>query len=104
MDILEKFLDPNFPAREKCYSKFNKIECSEEDYNHEQNVWREFVIETLLDYHDMFQDFISAFSLEQYELDQAHIYAGPGLSFNACLKKTNAKVELFTNIESFSVF
>ena len=47
---------------------------------------------------DIFEDF-RKFSLTNYELDPAHYYTSPGLSFNACLKMTEAKIELLTDID-----
>ena len=47
---------------------------------------------------DIFEDF-RKFSLTNYELDPAHYYTSPGLSFNACLKMTKAKIELLTDID-----
>ena len=34
---------------------------------------------------------------ELSELDPAHLLSGPGLSWQACLKKTGANLELLTN-------
>ena len=38
--------------------------------------------------------------LTNYGLDPAHFYTTPGLSFQACLKMTDVKLELFTDPET----
>ena len=47
---------------------------------------------------DVFENF-RTFSVEQYKLDPCHYYTSPGLSWNALLKKTNIKLEPFTDID-----
>ena len=37
--------------------------------------------------------------LEVYELDTAHFLSLPGLAWQACLKKTNIKLELLTDYD-----
>ena len=37
--------------------------------------------------------------IEIYELDPAHFLSGPGLAWQACLKKTKVKLELLTDID-----
>ena len=40
--------------------------------------------------------------MKNYGLDPAHFHTSPGLSFQACLKMTGAKLELFTEPEKHS--
>ena len=37
--------------------------------------------------------------IEMYELDPAHFLSAPGLAWQACLKKTEIKLELLTDID-----
>ena len=37
--------------------------------------------------------------LKEYELDPAHFLSLPGLAWQACLKKTNIKLELITDYD-----
>ena len=37
--------------------------------------------------------------LKEYELDPAHFLSLPGLAWQACLKKTNIKLELLTDYD-----
>ena len=42
--------------------------------------------------------------LEIYELDPAHFLSAPGLAWQACLKKTNVKLELLTDNDMLMMF
>ena len=37
--------------------------------------------------------------IEMYELDPTHFLSAPGLAWQACLKKTEIKLELLTDID-----
>ena len=47
---------------------------------------------------DIFENFTNK-CFETYELDPAHFLSTPGLAWQACLKKTEVKLELLTNID-----
>ena len=47
---------------------------------------------------DVFENFRNM-CIEVYELDPAHFLSSPGLAWQACLKKTNIKLELLTGYE-----
>ena len=80
------------------------------DYRHGNNVFKRFKLKNLGEYHDLFvqsdtllladvfEDFRNK-CLEVYELDRAHILSLPGLAWQACLKKTNVKLELLTDYD-----
>jgi len=42
--------------------------------------------------------------MTNYHLDPAHYYTSPGLSFDACLEMTRAKIELLTDTVSLNFF
>ena len=46
---------------------------------------------------DVFENFRNK-CIEIYELDPAHFLSAPGLAWQACLKKTEVKLELLTKI------
>ena len=46
----------------------------------------------------MFENFRDM-CLKEYEIDPAHFLLLPGLAWQACLKKTNVKLELLTNYD-----
>ena len=47
---------------------------------------------------DVFKNFRDK-CIEIYELDPAHFLSGPGLAWQACLKKTKVELELLTDID-----
>ena len=74
------------------------------DYKHAKKVWKDFEIKTLGEYHDtllladVFENFQNK-CIKIYELDPAHfLLAASGLAWQACLKKTEIKLELLTDI------
>ena len=97
------------------YSNLNMSSISEEDYQHAQNVWEEFGIRDLGDYHDLYlrtdmvllANVYKAFRdtcLKHYKLDPAHFYTSPWLAWKACLKHTGIKLELLTDPDMLLMF
>ena len=80
------------------YSKLNLEDIINKDYTHAQNVFEEFELKNLGDYHhlyvksdtllleNVFENFRNKF-FEIYELDPVHFLSAPGLPWQACLKK-----------------
>ena len=74
------------------------------DYAHAQNVWETFNCKTFQDYHniyfktdvillsDAFENF-RCMCMKTYELDPAHFFTAPGLSWNALLKYSGIQLE-----------
>ena len=52
---------------------------------------------------DTFEQFRTV-CLKEYELDPVYFCATPGLATEACLKKTNVKLELLTDINKVLLF
>ena len=88
---------------------------SECDYEHAQKVWRVFNLKNLGKYHDLYlktdvillPNMFEAFRdtcLEYYQLDLAHFYTSPRLAWQACLKKTEIKLELLTDLNMLLMF
>ena len=110
MDSWGRFSETRLPYKEKFYSKLNDEHITDEEYAHAQTVWETFECKTLGDYHDLyvktdvalladvFENFRNLCQ-EQYGLDPAHYYTSPGLSWEALLKKTGVKLDLFTDLE-----
>ena len=79
------------------FSKLTGEGITEADYEHAQNVWREFGINNLGEYNDLylntdvvlladvFEDFWET-CIKHYGLDPGHYYTAPGLSWDAFLK------------------
>ena len=51
---------------------------------------------------DVFENFRNK-CIEIYEIDPAHFLSAPGLACQACLKKTELKLKLFTDIMLLTV-
>ena len=103
-----KFTETRLPPKDKFYSALNETDITDEDYDRAQQIWNIFNCRTLRDYHnaylmmdvlllaDVFENF-REMCLKNYRLDPAHFYTTPGLSFQACLKMTGVKLDLFTD-------
>ena len=80
------------------------------DYRHANNVFKRFELENIGQYHDLyvqidilllaevFENFRDM-CIEEYELDRFHFLSLPGISFQACFKKTNIELELLTDYD-----
>ena len=109
MDSWEKFDETTSPPKEDFYSKLNLEDISDEDYPHAQKVWDVFEIDNCGEYHDLyvqsdtlladvFENFRNIY-LEIYKLDPVYFVSAPGLAWQTCFKKTEAKLELLTDDE-----
>ena len=107
MDSLEKFDETSLPDKEAFYSSLNMENITDVDYRHVKRVFKEFNNKNLGNYHDLYVQSDTLFladvfenfrnkCIEMYELDPAHFLSAPGLAWQACLKKTEVKVELLT--------
>ena len=103
MDGLEKLDETELLEKEKFYSKLNDRDITDEEYEHAKNVWKEFEMETMRNYHDLYMitevlilaDVFENFRkicMENCKLDPAWYYTSPGLSWNALLKITKVKL------------
>ena len=110
MDSLEKLKETTLLLKEAFYSRLNVEGISDEDYAHAQKVWKTFKMEYFKDYHelynkvdvlllaDVFENFRNI-CLKNYELDPAHYYTAPGLTWDAALKITGVNLELLSDID-----
>ena len=110
MDNWERFNEMSLPSKESFYSNLNMKNIDDIDYRHGNNVFKRFKLKNLGEYHDLYvqsdtlllADVFENFRnkcLEVYELDPAHFLSLPGLAWQACLKKTNVKLELLTDYD-----
>ena len=108
MDNWERFNEMSLPSKESFYSNLNIENIDDIDYRHGNNVFKRFKLKNLEEYHDLYvqsdtlllTDVFENFRnkcFEVYELDPIHFLSLPGLSWQACLKKTNVKLELLTD-------
>ncbi|XP_015510307.2 uncharacterized protein LOC107217324 [Neodiprion lecontei] len=110
LDALEKLDESKLPPKGKFYSVLNSSDVSDKDYKHAETVWKEFGIQTLGKYSDLYlktdvlllADVFENFRhscLEAYGLDPAHYYTAPGLTWDAMLKYTKIELPLMTDID-----
>ena len=115
MDSWEKFNETELSDKESFYSELNKEGITEEDYVHAQKVWDVFKIKNRGEYHDLYvqsdtlllADVFENFRdkcIEIYQLDPAHFLSAPGLTWQACLKKTGVELELLTDNDMLMMY
>ena len=108
MDSVKRLSETQLPPKEAFYSRLSGGGISDEDYEHAQQVWKEFGMKTLRNYHDLynksdvllladvFENFRDVW-LKNYELDPAWYYTAPGLAWDAALKITEVNLELLSD-------
>ena len=108
MDDWEKFYEKTLPENEQFYSNLNLDDITDVDYAHVKIVYKDFEINNLGKYHDLylksdvlllagaFENF-RRMHLQIYELDPAKFISAPGLVWQATLKKTQVKLDLITD-------
>ena len=112
MDSFKKFEENRLPKKEDFFSLMNDEHITDEEYQHAQNVWNKFGLSSMGEYHDLylksdillladvFENFRKACQ-QYYELDPAHYFTTPGLSWDAMLKMTETKLELMSDVDMF---
>ena len=110
MDNWERLNETLLPNKEAFYSNLNMENMKDTDCIHANKVFKELKIKNLGEYHDLylqsdtllfadvFENFINM-CIKVSELDPAHFLSAPGLAWQACLKKTDVKLELLTDFD-----
>ena len=110
IDSWKRFDETSLFDKEAFYSSLNMEDITDVDYTHTKRVFKNLNNKNLGDYHDLyvqsntlllpdvFQNFRNK-CIEIYELDLAHFLYAPGLAWQVCLKKTEVKLELLTNVD-----
>ena len=105
---MKKFDEKSLPSKESFYSKLTGEGITDEDYQHAHTVWKEFNIESMKDYHnlynlsdvllldDIFENFMSI-CMKHYGLNPAWYFSAPGLAWDATLKITKVQLELLND-------
>ena len=90
MDSWNRFNETRLPSNNKFYSNLYMSGVGDGEYEHARNVWREFRIRIMGEYHDLylktdtillaniFESFRSV-CMKNHGLDPAHFYTAPGL-------------------------
>ena len=99
MDSCKRFNETELPSKDKFYSTLNVLEdISDDDYANAINVWNNFNINNLGEYHDFYVKLDTALLADIFEnvrdkhietdkLDPAYFLTTLGLSWWGCLKK-----------------
>ena len=109
MDSRERFNETSLPPKNDFYSELTLEDISDKDYSHAQKVFQEFFTD-IGDYHDFYVqcntwllvDVFEKFRdtcIDIYGLDPSYFLSAPGLAWQACLKKTEVKLELLTDYD-----
>ena len=107
MDSQERF-NKRLPPKKDFYSELTLEDISDKD-SHTQKVFQEYCTD-MVDYHDFYvqtDTFLLADVFEKFRdkcneifgLDPFYFYSAPGLAWQACLKKTDIKLELVTDYQ-----
>jgi len=106
----KRFDECQLPAKEQFYSTLTECHISNDDYNRAQEVFTSIEMSSLREYHDFYllcdvlllADVFETFRdtcKKNYDLDPAHFYTAPGLSWQAALKMSGVQLELLTDID-----
>ena len=110
MDSWQRFGETSLPDKEAFYSNLNMDDITDVDHMHAKRVFKNLSNKNLGDYHDLYvqidtillADVFENFRnmcIKVYELDPAHFLSALGLAWQACLKKTEVKLELLTDAD-----
>ena len=110
MKNMSIFDEKELPSVDKFYSKVACGGIRTDEYNHAKKLWDLFKIDNMGEYHDLYvradtaqlSDVFENFRylcLEIYGLDPTYFVSAPSLAFEAMLKITKARIELFTDID-----
>ena len=97
------------PPKSKFYSRLNDSNITDEEYEHAQNVWKEFNCKTMRDYHDLYlkthvlllSDVMENYRnicIDNYGLDPLWYYTAPGLAWDAALKISKIELQSFSKV------
>ena len=111
MDSRERFNETSLPPKKDFYRELTLEDISDKDYNHAQKVFEEYC-KDMGEYYDLYVQTDTLFlgdvfekfrdtCIEIYGSDPSHFYSAPEL---ACLKKTDVKLELLTDIDMLLMF
>ena len=110
VDSMKKLDETRLPPKEAFYAKLTEEGITDEDYQNVQTVWKEFNIESMKYYHnlynlsdvlllaDIFENFRNI-CINHYGLDPAWYFSAPRLAWDAALKITKVHLELLSDAD-----
>ena len=103
MDSSGRLKETQLPPKEAFYSDLNDEHIPDEDYTHAHRVWKAFNCKNMRNYHVLYNDLdvllLADVCIKNYNLDPAHYYKTPGLSWDAMVKVTNVELELLSDMD-----
>lgn len=114
VNSFERYNDMCLPERNCFFNKMTSEEISEKDYEHAKTIWKEFQIQDLGQYTDLylkcdvlllcdvFEKFRSM-SLTHYNLDPCHYVSSPSLSWDAMLLYTKIELDMISDVEIYQM-
>ncbi|KAL4126927.1 hypothetical protein QTP88_011125 [Uroleucon formosanum] len=114
-DSWERLKDTSLPSKRCFYSMLTESGIKESEFDHVKEVWSHFNCKTLGEYSDLylkidvllladvFENFRNV-CMKAYNLDPAHYFTAPGLSFDAMLKFTGQKLQLLDDYDMLLMF
>ena len=114
VDGPDRFDEDSLPPMEAFYNRLADQSIRREEYEHAMNVWKEFDLKNMGEYHDLYlktdvlllADVFEKFRkvcTSYYKLDPAHYYTSPGLAWDAMLKMTGVRLELMKQREMHDI-
>ena len=103
-DRWEKFNETSLPHKKDFYSELTLEDISDKEYAHAQKVFKEYRAD-MGDYHDLYVETDTLLLADVFEkfkekcVELHGLDSAPGLAWQACLKKTEAKLELLTDYQ-----
>ncbi|XP_067673083.1 uncharacterized protein [Haliotis asinina] len=105
--------ETSLPPKESFYSSLSEQSISDADYAYTQQLWETFQCQTISDFTRLYvktdvlllTDIIETFRtgcLNDYGLDICHYYSMPGFCLDAAMKITGAKLDLFTEVDTYN--
>ena len=106
----DRFNEEKLPNKSDFCSSLNMEDISEIDYRHALKIFNKFNIKNLGEYHDLYVqsdtilladvfESVRNLCLNAYDLDPAYFLSLPGLAWRACLKHSEIKLELISDID-----
>ena len=112
MNSFKRLKEDKLPGKDCFFNSLKDCSISEEEYCRAIDVWKEFNIKNLGEYHelylktdvlllcDVFEKFIDV-CLKDYGLDPCHYFSSPGLAWDAVLEMSGIRLEKINDIDMY---